>query len=152
MNRQQKIAHLRSLGVTVADDITDEALDALFAQNENPASATEVSGDEVPPENPATPAAPPVKPATGAPPPAATLATQGVVTDERALELQRREQAIAEREARARETEMSIAERERKAQEREEALRGTHHVPPQKRKRKRNWTDPINSPEEIEED
>lgn len=99
---------------------------------------------EIPPGHPVQTETPP-----GNPPPAATLATQGEVTNERALEIARREAALEERERRAREAEMSVAERERRAQEREEVLR---HAPTAKRKRKRNFTDPVFAPEEIEED
>ncbi len=114
---------------------------------ENNPSPVEVPNAEIPPENQTPPQPAP-------PPPAATLVVEGEVTDEKHLaaqrEIERRERELEEREARARDTEMTIAERERKAQEREEALR---HTPTQKKaKRKRNWSDPVFSPEEIEED
>ncbi len=110
---------------------------------ENPAPPVEVptptpvpTGDQTPPASP--------------PPPAATLATQGDVTDERALEIQRREAAIEERERLARDCEMNIAERERKTQEREAALRQPVTAPAAKAKRKRNWSDPVICEEEVE--
>lgn len=139
MNRQQKIDFLRSLNLTVADDISDGDLDALFAQHENSAPPAKIP-------------VPPVQGKNPAPPPAATLATEGEVTDERALALERRAAEVEERERKARELETGISERERKIQEREESLRNVPTVKPAKVKRPRNWSDPVNAPEEIEAD
>jgi hypothetical protein len=86
------------------------------------------------------------------PPPAATLIVEGEVTDEQALALQRREQAIEEREARLRGEETTLSERERKIQEREAALKNPAPEKPAKIKRKRNFTDPVICEPEIETD
>ena len=104
---------------------------------------------EVSPPAPVSPGNPP--PENNPPPPAATLATQGTVTDEQALALQLREAKIEERERRAREVEQTVADRERKAQEREDALRAPGSVTPAKTKRKRNWSDPVICDEEVED-
>lgn len=121
-----------------ASRIRTNIMDPLLENNPPPA--------EVPPANEIPPAdlasLPPEAPA----PPAATLAITGEVTDERALELQRRETALVERERIARDCEMNISERERQTQEREAALR----APSPKTKRKRNWSDPIICDEEVE--
>ncbi len=111
----------------------------------------ESSENNPPTSEVSTPA--PVPPENPAPPPAATLATTGEVTDERALALDRRAAEIEEREQKSRELETGISERERKIQEREEALRPAPPSAPvkEKFKRKRNWSDPVNAPEEIEE-
>ena len=110
------------------------------------------SSENNPPPSEVPPPAP-VPPENPAPPPAATLATTGEITDERALALERRAAEVEERERKARELETGISERERKIQEREAALRPSPPTAPgkEKFKRKRNWSDPVNAPEEIEE-
>jgi hypothetical protein len=133
-------------GVTAAESLAASA--SRYAHNtmnpiEDSTTPAEVSpAPQVPPENPS--------PAVVAAPPAASLATQGEVTDERALEVARREAAIEERERKARETEQQISNRERKAQEREDALR-LQSALPVKTKRKRNFTDPILCEPEVED-
>ncbi len=102
--------------------------------------ADEIPESPLPPAAPVPPANPPppdLQTGTPVPPAAAALVVHGELTDEKALALERREQAIAERELKAREVEMSIAERERLAQEREEFLRATAAPKPEKVKRAR---------------
>jgi len=118
--------------------------------NENNSPALEIPIGEIPPENSAPPAVAHVgTPAAPPPPPAATLATQGEVTDERQLALDRRQLEIDAAAERLRGEQTTLSERELKIQEREEALR---NVPPApvKVKRKRNWSDPVNAAEEVE--
>ena len=102
--------------------------------------------------NPTAPEIPIAPPAPGGQPqgspPAAALVVTGDVTDERQLALDRRAAELERREQLARDVENNVSERERKIQEREEALRAAPPVP--KFKRKRNWSDPVNAPEEIE--
>jgi hypothetical protein len=91
---------------------------------ENNSPAPEIStAPPVPSENQPPPAA-----SEGTPPPAANLVIGGEVTDERQLALDRREAELARREMLA----LDAA------------------TAPKKFKRNRNWSDPVNAPEEIE--
>lgn len=102
----------------------------------------EIPGAPVPPQGQTPPNLPP------APPPAAALVTQGEVTDERALALERRAAEMDRREAVALDVEKNLSEKERKIQERESALAS---VKPVKVKRKPHWSDPVFSDNEEAE-